>query len=193
MLWRAVAFPEEGDASWGRGAGRCGEKTGSGVRACGRAGERDLQMARGWISPRASVPLYVGLVVNAAQEVKHAWALPAFRHQFLCGVFDHAEIAHRSCTAATRTGVTNSTAEIAHRICTAAAAPQPAASGKQGARLPTSAAKFQPAQAVTVRGSGQKNQTGLARSDWGPSDARARGYRLRPVCQRCCYVHSRCG
>lgn len=89
--------------------------------------------------------------------------------------------------SSTRTGVSNSTAEIAHRICTAAAAPQPAASGKQGARLPTSAAKFQPGQAV--RGSGQKNQTRLARSDWGPSDARARGYRLRPVCQRCCSVH----
>jgi hypothetical protein len=69
-------------------------KTGSGVR---EPGERDLQMARGRISPGASVlgPLYVGLVVNAAQEVKHAWALPAFRHQFLCGVFHHAEIAHR--------------------------------------------------------------------------------------------------
>jgi hypothetical protein len=56
----------------GSGSRAVRRKTGSGVREPG---------ARGRISPRASVlgPLYVGLVVNAAQEVKHAWALPAFR------------------------------------------------------------------------------------------------------------------
>jgi hypothetical protein len=157
-----------------------------------QGGERVLPLRR--VLARESRCSTSGCPVAAMQLQAKGRGRPAasvahsLRHQFLCGVFHHAEIAHRSCTAATRTGVANSTAEIAHRICTAAAAAAP-----QGARLPTSAAKFQPAQAVTVRGSGQKNQTGLARSDWGPSDARARGYRLRPVCQRCCYVHSRCG
>jgi hypothetical protein len=55
MLWRAVAFPEEGDGSWGRGAGRCGEKRGVGC------GSRESAIYKWRVDgfrrgPRSSVP-----------------------------------------------------------------------------------------------------------------------------------------